>query len=60
MLPLPNAIKAITDAVPMMIPSTDRMERSLCSQRLRKASTKLLRPFTQAAERFARAAVDRD
>ncbi len=47
MLPLPNAIRAMTAAVPMMMPSTDRIERSLCSQRLRRASTKLLRHLSQ-------------
>ena len=38
MLPSPKAIRAMTAAVPMMMPSTERMARSLCSQRLRKAS----------------------
>ena len=48
MLPLPKPISVMTAAMPMMMPSTERMERSLCSQRLRKASTKLLRHFIQA------------
>src|SRR5262249_40760793 len=47
MLPLPKAIRAMTADVPMMMPSTDRMERSLCSQRLRRARTNPLRHLTQ-------------
>ncbi len=53
MLPLPNAIMAMTAAVPMMMPSTERMERSLCSHRLRRASTKLLRHLIQSTAKPA-------
>ena len=47
MLPSPKAISAMTAAVPMMMPSTDRKARSLCSQRLRRARTRLRRPLSQ-------------
>ncbi len=46
MLPSPKAIRAITAPVPMMMPSTDRKARSLCSHRLRVARTKLRRPLS--------------
>ena len=48
MLPLPKAIRAMTAAVPMMMPSTESMDRSLCSHRLRRARMKLLRHLTQS------------
>src|SRR6516162_6848434 len=39
MLPSPKDMREMTAAVPMMMPRTDRLERSLCSHRLRTAST---------------------
>src|SRR5437016_3302832 len=47
MVPSPNAISVMTAPVPMMMPRTDRNERSLCSQRLRSASAKLRRDLSQ-------------
>src|SRR3989442_151287 len=47
MLPSPNDISEMTAAVPMMMPSTDRKARSLCSHRLRTASTKLREVLSQ-------------
>ena len=48
MLPSPNAIKAITAAAPMMMPSTERQERSLCASKLRAAVHRLCRPLALA------------
>src|SRR5262245_18540170 len=48
MLPSPKAISAMTAPVPMMMPSTERKARSLCSHRVRKASTRLRRPLSEA------------
>ena len=45
--PSPKAISAMTAAVPMMMPSTDRNARSLCSHRLRTARTKPRRLLSQ-------------
>src|SRR5437764_8190684 len=52
MLPSPKAISEITAAVPMMMPSTDRKARSLCSHRLRAASTKLREALSQKTSAF--------
>src|SRR5476649_2255519 len=54
MLPSPKPISVMTEAVPMMMPSTDRNERSLCSQRLRTAKMKLRRDLSQKIRNLLR------
>ena len=39
--------RSLTAAVPMMMPSTDSIERNLCNHRLRIARTKLRRDLSQ-------------
>ncbi len=51
MLPSPNAITVMTAAVPMMMPSTESIDRRLCSYRLRIASTKRARDLSQKKDR---------
>src|SRR4051812_32856888 len=47
--PSPKDISAITEQVPMMMPSTERNDRSLCSHRLLTASETLRRSLAVVA-----------
>src|SRR5262245_46097866 len=47
LLPSPNASSTITATLPIMMPSTDKADRSLCSHRLRIARITLRRSFVR-------------